>query len=63
MDNTTYSTMQTLEYVAALLGVNLDEVQPLPALSLPVLSLDNEDGVQGQSPCIDSPRLVNCPVK
>ena len=56
MDSTTYSTMQTLEHVAALLGVNLEEVQPLPALSLPVLSLNDEDGVQGQSPCIDSTR-------
>ena len=40
MDNTTYSTMETLEHVAALLGVNLDEVQPLPALSLQDLTLD-----------------------
>lgn len=40
--------------MAQLLGVNLDEVQPLPALSLPVLSLDDEDaatdGVQGPEP-------------
>lgn len=39
--------------MAALLGVNLDEVQ-LQDLSLPALSLDDEeeatDGVQGQEP-------------
>ena len=42
-----------MEHVAALLGVNLDEVQ-LPDLSLPALSLDDEeeatDGVQGPEP-------------
>lgn len=45
--------MKTLEQVAGLLGVNLDEVQ-LPDLSLPSLSLDDEDaatdGVQGPEP-------------
>ena len=64
MDNTTYSTMETLEHVAALLGVNLDTVQlpdvSLPDLSLPDLTLDDEDaasdGVQGQGPCNLSPR-------
>lgn len=40
MENTTYSTMETLEHVAALLGVNLDEVQPLPVLTIPDLTLD-----------------------
>lgn len=53
MKSTTYSTMKTLEQVAGLLGVNLDEVQ-LPDLSLPSLSLDDEDtatdGVQGPEP-------------
>lgn len=53
MDKTTYSTMETLEHVAALLGVKLDEVQ-LPDLTLPSLSLDDEDaapdGVQGSEP-------------
>lgn len=50
MKSTTYST---LEQVANLLGVNLDEVQ-LPDLSIPALSLDDEDeateGVQGPEP-------------
>lgn len=50
MKSTTYSK---LEQVANLLGVNLDEVQ-LPDLSLPALSLDDEDaatdGVQGPEP-------------
>lgn len=53
MSNTTYRTMETLEQVAGLLGVNLDTVQ-LPDLSLPTLSLDDEDtapdGVQGPEP-------------
>lgn len=53
MSNTTYSAMETLEQVAGLLGVNLDTVQ-LPDLSLPALSLDDEDaapdGVQGSEP-------------
>lgn len=53
MKSTTYSTMKTLEQVAGLLGVNLDEVQ-LPDLSIPALSLDDEDeateGVQGPEP-------------
>ena len=42
-----------MEQVAGLLGVNLDTVQ-LPDLSLPTLSLDDEDaapdGVQGSEP-------------
>lgn len=50
MKSTTYSK---LEQVANLLGVNLDEVQ-LPDLSIPALSLDDEDeateGVQGPEP-------------
>lgn len=53
MSNTTYSTMETLKQVTNLLGVNLDEVQ-LPDLSIPALSLDDEDaatdGVQGPEP-------------
>ena len=41
--STKYSTMKALEEIAEMLGVNLDEVEPLPALAVPDLTLDNEE--------------------
>lgn len=41
--STKYSTMKTLEEIAEMLGVNLDEVEPLPVLTVPDLTLDDED--------------------
>lgn len=40
--STKYSVMKTLEEIAEILGVNLDEVEPLPALTIPELTLDEE---------------------
>lgn len=42
--STKYSTMKTLAEIAEILGVNLDldEVEPLPALTIPELTLDEE---------------------
>lgn len=35
--------MERLEEIAEILGVNLDEVKPLPALTVPDLTLDEEE--------------------
>lgn len=40
--STKYSTMKTIAEIAEILGVNLDEVEPLPALTIPELTLDEE---------------------
>lgn len=37
------SVMERLEEVAEILGVNLDEVKPLPVLTVPDLTLDDEE--------------------
>lgn len=37
------SVMERLEEIAEILGVNLDEVKPLPVLTVPDLTLDEED--------------------
>lgn len=38
---TKYSTMKRLEEIAEMLGVNLDEVEPLPSLEIPVITLES----------------------
>lgn len=43
--STKYSTMKTL---AEILGVNLDEVEPLPELTVPDLTLDDEPEDRGK---------------
>lgn len=35
--------MKTLAEIAEMLGVNLNEVEPLPALTVPNLTLDEEE--------------------
>ena len=41
--STKYRTMERLEKLAKILGVNLDEVEPIPALTVPDLTLDEEE--------------------
>lgn len=37
------SVMKRLEEIAEILGVNLDEVKPLPVLTVPELTLNEEE--------------------
>lgn len=39
--STKYSTMKRLEEIAEMLGVNLDEVEPLPSLEIQVITLES----------------------
>lgn len=39
--STKYGTMKRLEKIAEMLGVNLDEVEPLPSLEIPVITLES----------------------